>query len=52
MSDWIQATMQQNTINEGKFELSAQENALTPFVGNRTKVNIPSEIKPPLYSNK
>ena len=35
----------------GKFKLSAQESALASFVGNMTKINIPSEIEPPLYSN-
>ena len=29
-------------------KFSAQESDLTPFVGNETKVKIPSEIKPPL----
>ena len=32
----------------GKFKCSAQGWALAPFVGNRTKDKIPSEIKPPL----
>ena len=31
-----------------KFKLSAQARDLAPFVGNRTKINIPSEIKPHL----
>ena len=33
----------------GKFKFSAQGGDLAPFVGNMTKVKIPSEIKPPLY---
>ena len=32
----------------GKFKFSAQESDLAPFVGNGTKVKMPSEIKPPL----
>ena len=30
------------------FKFSAQGSDLVPFVGNLTKVKIPSEIKPPL----
>ena len=36
------------TVMGGKFKLSAQGRDLAPFVGNGTKVKIPSEIKPPL----
>ena len=36
------------TEKGGKFEFSAQGQELAPFVGNVTKVKIPSEIKPPL----
>ena len=36
------------SVTGGKFKFSAQENDLAPFVGNGTKVKIPSEIKPPL----
>jgi hypothetical protein len=32
----------------GKFEFSAQGSDLALFVGNETKVKIPSEINPPL----
>ena len=32
----------------GKSKISAQESDLAPFVGNGTKVKIPSEIKLPL----
>ena len=31
----------------GKFKFSDQGSDLAPFVGNGTKVKIPSEIKPP-----
>ena len=36
------------TEKGGKFEFSSQGHNLVPFVGNVTKVKIPSEIKPPL----
>ena len=32
----------------GKFKFSAQGSDLAHFFGNRTKIKIPSEIKPPL----
>ena len=32
----------------GKFKFSDQGSDLAPFVGNGTKIKIPSEIKPPL----
>ena len=32
----------------GKFKFPAQGSNLAPFVGNGTKINTPSEIKPPL----
>ena len=35
-----------------KFKFSAQGRDLAPFVGNGTKVKIPSEIKPPLVDKK
>ena len=35
-------------VRSGKFKLSAQGSDLAPFVGNATKVKIPSEIKLPL----
>ena len=35
-------------LYRGKFKFSAQDSDLAPFVANRTKVKIPSEIKPPL----
>ena len=31
-----------------KFKFYAQRSDLTPFVGNSTKIIVPSEIKPPL----
>ena len=34
---------------EGKFKYSAQKSDLARFVGNGTKVKIPSEIRPPLF---
>ena len=33
------------TFMGGKFKLSAQESDLAPFVGNWTKLKMPSEIK-------
>ena len=33
------------------FKFSAQGSNLTPFIGNGTKFQIPSEIKPPLTKN-
>ena len=36
------------TVKGGKFKLSVQERDLAPFVSNRTKVKMPSEIKLPL----
>ena len=36
------------TVIDGKFKFSAQESHFAPFVGNETKVKIPSETKPPL----
>ena len=33
---------------DGKLKFSAQGSNLAPFVGNGTKIKIPSEIKPPL----
>ena len=36
------------TEKGGKFEFSAQGEELAPFVGNVTKVKIPSEVKPSL----
>ena len=35
-------------LRGGKFKHSAQDGDLAPFVGNETKIKIPSEIKPPL----
>jgi hypothetical protein len=32
----------------GKFKFSVQGSDLPPFVGNETKIKIPSVIKPPL----
>ena len=31
-----------------EFKFSAQESDLAPFIGNGTKIKIPSEMKPPL----
>ena len=36
------------TEKSKKFEFSEQGRGFAPFVGNGTKVKIPSEIKPPL----
>ena len=33
-----------------KLKISAQESDLAPFVGNGTKVKIPSEIRQPFYT--
>jgi hypothetical protein len=35
---------------DGKIKKFAQESDMAPFVGNGTKIKIPSEIKPPLDS--
>ena len=35
-------------MNFIEFKFSAQKSALAPFIGNGTKVKIPSEMKPPL----
>ena len=40
------------TVKGGKFKLSAQGRDLATFVGNGTKVKIPSGIKPPLKKKK
>ena len=40
------------TVKGRKFKFSAQEKDLAPFVGNGTKVKIPSEIKPPLVKTQ
>ena len=36
------------TIMDGKFKFAVQSKDLAPFIGNGTKIKIPSEIKPPL----
>ena len=35
-------------VMDGKLKFSVQGSNLAPFVGNGTKIKIPSEIKPPL----
>ena len=45
---WAESLNKLFTEKCGKFKFSAQGRDLAPFVGNGTKVKMPSEIKPPL----
>ena len=49
---WAENLNKLFTVKGGKFKLSAQGRDLSLFVGNGTKVKIPSEIKLYLYSWK
>mgnify|MGYP001393247225 CR=1 FL=1 len=44
----ISASERDLPVKGGKFKISAQRRNLAPFLGNGTKVKIPSEIKLPL----